>query len=353
MNPRNRVFVLLGIIFLAAAIYYWLTANHTSDLVLVGTVDANQVVVSPRIGGKIAKLLVDEGTPVQPGDLIAEIDASDIAAQKAAAAATSSALKNQVAQTQATAAVTRGETTSGVANANARLQSARAQLATAQADLKRFESDDQRIQRLAREGVASQQQADQSRETVAAQQARVAALQDEIRAAQADVATAQARLHQQHAAQSTVASTQAQEQSAQAQLKEIETRLGWSRVTAPVAGTVSVRVAREGEVVQPGAPIVTIVDLSDTWIRAAVPETDAVNIKLGDKLKVQLPSGKIMEGTVTFKGVEAEFATQRDVSRRKRDIKTVVLKVKVDNSDKSLAVGMTANVLIPQSKAGE
>src|SRR5207237_5856701 len=111
-----------------------------------------------------------------------------------------------------------------------------------------------------------------------------------------------------------------------------------------------VRVARQGEVVNPGQPIVTIVDLSDTWVRAPLPETYADRIALGDSLKVRLPDGKTVDGKVIFKAVEADFATQRDVSRSKRDIKTVVLKVAVDNSRKNLVPGMTATVLVPKSK---
>ena len=71
MSARNRFFILLGIIFVIAAAYYFFSTNHTNDLVLIGTVDANQVIVSAQVGGRIQKLLVDEGTPVKAGDLIA------------------------------------------------------------------------------------------------------------------------------------------------------------------------------------------------------------------------------------------------------------------------------------------
>ena len=106
------------------------------------------------------------------------------------------------------------------------------------------------------------------------------------------------------------------------------------------------RAAREGEVVNPGQPIVTIVDLSDTWVRAAVPETYADHIGLGDTLRVRLPGGTITSGKVFFKAAEADFATQRDVSRRKRDIKTIVLKVRLENPNGAYMPGMTAEVLI-------
>ena len=113
---------------------------------------------------------------------------------------------------------------------------------------------------------------------------------------------------------------------------------------------ISVRAAREGEVVNIGQPIVIITDLNDTWVRAAIPETQAVHISINDQLRIRLPSGDVLTGKVIYKAPEAEFATQRDVNRRKRDIKAIVLKIAVDNSRKTLVPGMTAEVLIPNSK---
>jgi multidrug resistance efflux pump len=95
-----------------------------------------------------------------------------------------------------------------------------------------------------------------------------------------------------------------------------------------------------------GQPIVTIVDLSDTWVRAAIPETQADHIGLGDTLKVRLPGGTEVTGKVFYKAAEADFATQRDVNRRKRDIKTIVLKVRLDNPKGAYVPGMTAEVLV-------
>jgi multidrug resistance efflux pump len=78
---------------------------------------------------------------------------------------------------------------------------------------------------------------------------------------------------------------------------------------------VSVRVARQGEVVQAGGPVVTVLDVDHLWVQADVEETYIDQITFGQKLPVRLPSGNTIEGTVFFKGVESDFATQRDVSR--------------------------------------
>jgi multidrug resistance efflux pump len=354
VNPRNKFLIILAVVFAIALAYYLFSTPHGSDLDLIGTVDANQVIVSPQTSGRISRLLVDEGTQVKQGDLIATLDPSELEAQERAAAATIDSLRSQVSATEATSVATRGSTSSSVANAQARLEAARAQLLQAEATLQRIESDSRRTIQLAQQGVASDQDRVQAESNLKAQEAVVASLREQVTAAQADLNMAIANTHQAHAAQSTVASTRAQLLNAEAQLKEAEVRLGYTKIYAPVTGTVSVRAAREGEYLNPGQPIVTIVDYTDTWVRAAIPETQADHIGLGDALRIRLPGGTTTSGKVFFKAPEADFATQRDVSHMKRDIKTIVLKVRLDNPKDAYVPGMTAEVLIsPAQLRGE
>jgi len=349
VSGRIRFLIILGVLVVASSIYYVVSVDHSSDLVLVGTVDANQVIVSSQVQGRIQRLLVEEGTQVKQGDLIAVLDPQELEAQKRAAEETLASLHSQVSATRYNEKVTKGSTNSDVSNAEAKLRAARASLAEAEANLTQIQLDSARTVKLADEGVASQQDRDRAEASLQAQQAHVQALRDQVHAAQEDLNAARARMHQQGAALSNVESMQAQMLTAQAQKAEAETRLGYTKIYAPVSGFVSVRAAREGEVVNVGAPIVTIMDLGDTWAYAAIPETYADRIRLGDRLKVRMPSGHVVGGEVFFKAVEGDFATQRDVSRRKRDIKTVALKVRLDNSQRNLVPGMTAEVLVPQA----
>jgi multidrug resistance efflux pump len=345
--PARKIAILLLVILAAGVIYYFVTTNSSKGQLLIGTVDANQVIVSSKIQGRIEKLLVDEGTDVKAGDPIAVLDSQELTAEKQAAEATLASLRSKLAQSQAMLQSTSGTTNSAVANAQAMVQSTSAQLAEAQANLERQKLDTQRTINLAQQGVASAQARDLAIASLKQAQAQVDSLLKQVDAAQAQLKSAQAQTHQANAAQSDVASARAQAASANAQIAQIEARLGYTRVYAPVTGTVSVRAAREGEVVSPGQPIVTIVDYTDTWVRAAMPETYNDRVAVGDVLPVTLPSGDRTTGKVIFKGVEADFATQRDVSRRKRDIKTIALKLKVDNSRRKLVPGLTAEVLIP------
>ncbi len=62
---------------------------------------------------------------------------------------------------------------------------------------------------------------------------------------------------------------------------------------------------------------------------------------------IRLPSGEVRDGTVFYRAADAGFATQRDVSRTKRDVKTFEVRLRVDNADRRLAVGMTTYVVLP------
>ena len=127
-------------------------------------------------------------------------------------------------------------------------------------------------------------------------------------------------------------------------------QLGYTEIRAPINGFVDTRVALQGEVLNPGQGIVTLINPDDLWVRADVEESYIDRIHLADKLTVRLPSGATREGTVFYRGADADYATQRDVSRTKRDIRTFEIRLRCDNRDRSLAVGMTAYVLLPLGK---
>jgi multidrug resistance efflux pump len=170
--------------------------------------------------------------------------------------------------------------------------------------------------------------------------------------AAAEASLKQARAHEMltTVAARTVDSTRGEVANAQAMAEQAQVQLGYAQVFAPVSGKVSVRAARQGEVVAAGAPIVTIMDLTQTWIYAPLPETQADTVQLDDSLRVVMPSGATIQGKVIVKAAQADFATQRDVSSRKRDIKTIQLKLLIDNPGERFVPGMTAEVYIAKSR---
>ena len=351
MNARNRVFMILGILTLGSLIWYLMTAKPSGDLHLIGTVDANEVLVSARIQGRIQTLTVQEGQDVKAGQLIATIESDDLAAARKAAQATVSSQQWKLRETQETERQTRGETSSATVNAQAQVRATRAALAQAQANLDHQQADTTRTVALAKQGIMSAQSRDEAETSLAAAKAAVETARENVAAAEAALQQAQAHELQAAVAARTVNSTRDAVENAQALADQAGVELGYAKVVAPIDGKVNVWAARQGEVVSPGTPIVTLMDLSQTWVYAPLPETQADAVQLGDTLRVVMPSGTAVDGKVIAKSAEADFATQRDINGgRKRDIKTVRLKLLIPNQEERFVPGMTADVYIPKSK---
>src|SRR5205085_4597319 len=234
-----------------------------------------------------------------------------------------------------------------IKQAESNIAATEAQQMAATADLENAKLIFERTRNLSQKGVEPPQALDQARTTFDAAEARLDSLKKQVEAQRSALALARANAEQVAVRRSQVQSTQQQQQAANAQRTKAEVRLAYAEVHAPIDGVVDVRAARVGEVVIPGQPIVTLINPDDLWIRADVEETYIDRVRIGDKMTIRLPSGDTREGTVFYRGADAGFATQRDVSRTKRDIKTFEVRLRADNKDRRLAVGMTAYVLLP------
>jgi multidrug resistance efflux pump len=345
MKPQ-RIGVLLLLAVVAAAAYYFARSRPT-ELVLTGIVTTNEVIISPLISGRIGRLLVKEGDGVSRNQLLAVIVPDELKAETSYYSANTAGLSSQVQEAQAALRYQQRLTGDQIRQAEATLAATEAQQAEAEADLENARLNLERNQGLVRENVITPQQFDQARTTYGAAQAHAEALKRQVDAQRAALAVAHANLEQVAVKKSQVLTNQQQLAAAAAQRERADVRLSYTEIHSPIDGIVDVRAAREGEVVNQGQAIVTLINPDDLWVRADVEETYIDRVKLGDKLTVRLPSGLEREGTIIFRGVDAGFATQRDVSRTKRDVKTFEIRLRVDNQDRRLAVGMTTYVLLP------
>ena len=351
MNARNRVFVILGLLTLGSLIWYLITARSSGDLKLIGTVDANEVLVSAKIPGRIQTLNVEEGQQVKSGDLIALVESDDLAAAEKAAQANVASDQSKLAETVDTQRQNEGEVTSARINAQAQVKASQAALLQAEANLEHQKADTTRTVALNKQGIASDQARDEAVTSLQASQAAVESARENVAAAQAALKQAQAHELLAQASLKTVASTRGQVQNAKALADQASVQLGYARVYAPVSGPVNVLAARQGEVLAAGGTIATIMDLTQTWVYAPLPETQADAVQLGDSLQVVMPSGAAVQGKVIAKAGLADFATQRDINGgRKRDIKTVQIKLLIPNPEEKFVPGMTAEVYVPKNK---
>ena len=281
---KRKIPILILILAVVAGGIYYATTRPPGGIILTGIVTTDEVIVSSEIQGRLQQLLVKEGDAVTNGELLGVIQPQEQLANAAFYASSE--------------------------------QQSTADLAQAQADLENARLNLERIKVLYTNNVESVQTYDQARTACESAAARVE-------------------------------SVKKQTQAAGAQKEKAAVQLGYTEIQAPIDGIVDTRAALQGEVVNPGQAIVTLINQDDLWVRADVEETYVDRLRLGDKLQVKLPSGAVREGTVFYRSVDADYATQRDVSRTKRDIKTFEIRLRCDNRDRRLAVGMTAGVTLP------
>jgi multidrug resistance efflux pump len=349
MNRKTRIIIIVALALLAGGAWY-LLSHRAHDIVVTGIVTTDDVIVSAEIQGRIEQLLVREGDTVKHGELLAVIQPQEWKADMAYYANSESQSESQVIQAQADLSYQEAQTSNQIHEAEANLASAQAQVAQAAADLENARLTFTRIQDLFSKGVESAQSADQARTTYDSAKARVDSLNKQVEAAEAALALANAASDQTASRRAALEASNHQLAAMGAQKDKAQVRLNYTEVHAPIDGIVDVRAALQGEVVNTGQGIVTLINPDDLWVRADVEESYVNRIHLGDKMKVTLPSGDVREGTVFYRGVDADFATQRDVSRSKRDIKTFEIRLRCDNSDRALAIGMSAYVNLSLGK---
>jgi multidrug resistance efflux pump len=288
---------------------------------------------------------------VKAGQLIAVLSPDELREERAFYSYSAAGAGSQVAESEAALRLQERQSADQIAQAEATLASTESQVAATQAELENSKIVFERTQRMAKEGVEAAQALDTARTNYDVNKSRLAALLKQIDAQKAAVALAKSSAEQVAMRRSQVVSNRQQQAAAAAQKARADVRLAYTEIHAPIDGLVDVRAALPGEVVNPGQPVITLINPDDLWVRIDVEETYIDRVKNGDKLTIRLPSGAELEGTVFYRAADAGFATQRDVSRTKRDIKTFEVRLRVDNKDRRLAVGMTAYVLLPLSES--
>jgi len=342
----RRIILLLVLAGGAAAAYYSMR-QPPGPLILTGIVTTEDVIVGPQVGGLIGQLLVKEGDQIQKNQLVAVMTTDELRANRDFYSKQEESAQSQIGENEASLRFQSRQTEDQITQAQASLATSVAQVGQAKASSENARIVFERVQKLSAEGVAPQQQFDEARTSYDAAKAQLDSAQKQVEVQKAAVALANANAEQVTVQQNRVRTTERQRDAMAAQRKIADVRLGYSEVRSPVDGVVDVRASREGEVVNPGQAIITVINPDDLWVRVDIEETYIERIRLGDQIKVRLPSGEERMGTVFYRAMDASYATQRDVSRTKRDIKTFEVRLRIDNKERRLAVGMTTYVELP------
>jgi len=339
---------LVALALIAGAAYgaYYYFSLPPSSLVLTGIVTTNDVAVAPQIGGRLVSLTVKEGDSVTKGQQVAEIDPGELQAERAYYEHSAEGIASQVREGEAALRLQELQLIDQVKQAESAVATAEAQRAAAAADVERAKVTLDRTRELYKQQLAPAQTMDEARTLYEAALARMESMARQVDSARSALALMRSNFEQVTVRRSQLQTSQHQLAAVGSQRDKADVRLGFARVLAPIDGIVDVQPAREGEVVNSGQTLLTLINQDDLWVRADVEETYIDRVRIGDKLTVRLPSGEEREGTVYYRRADASFATQRDVSRTKRDIKTFETRLRVDNKDRRLAVGMTVYVML-------
>jgi membrane fusion protein (multidrug efflux system) len=272
----------------AALIHHAAGFESTDDAFLAGDVHP----VSARINGTVSKVLVGDNAVVRAGDPLVEIDPADLNLTAQGAAA-------ELAQAQANLV----QVTAQIARAGADAEAATARIAQNAAELTRVGLDFHRVEMLADDhfSAVSAQELDAARATFDAARAASQALVAELASAQAGLAAAEA--------QRTVA--QAQIQKSGAALATAKLQVEYTIIRAPNAGRVAKKNVEVGQRLQPGQPVLAVVD-EQVWVVANFKENQLARLHPGEKVAISVDAleGRQFEGTVESfaPGTGAEFS---------------------------------------------
>ena len=293
---KRAVIPVVIIIILAAVISYIVPRKTPKGIFqTTGIIEATEVNLAPKISERIKEVKFHEGDYVKEGEIVVVLD--------------DRREKAQFEQAQADLEVAKAN----ILTADANIEKAKVRIEDTNRDLGRYS-------KLLDKKLVAQNDVDKAK---TAYDTAVA----DLNGAQAQKTLAEASVKQSEAA-----------------LKVAKTNLDDTVVYSTLSGMVVLKAFEPGEMSSNGVTILTIVDLSDIWVRVDVEETAVSKIKLGDVAQVKVDSlpGREFKGRVTEINSEGEFATQRDVKRGRQDIKTFRVKVKIDEPKGLLKQGMTA-----------
>ena len=342
-------------------------------IALSGRIEGDDSTIASKTSGRIREIRVREGDIVKAGEVIALLDEEQAAARSEQARSASesaetritrsqdqiSVLQEQLKQADIAVDQAREDAEGRVRQAEAQVSAAEANLAQAQAGYEQARYDVERFTRLAKSGDVPDRQREQAKTTAETQAAVVESMKKQVAAARGSLAAARANLKnppirssqaaavqkQIKQARTDVTAAQADAERARAQVKEAEANRTDLTVVAPFDGTIVTRVAEPGEVVAPGAAIVTMIDLSKIYLRGFVPEGDIGKVKLNQPARIFLDSNPkvAIDAVVSRIDPEASFTPENTYFRDERVKQVVGVKLQIKSPTGAAKPGMPAD----------
>lgn len=380
-KPKRHIpkpVIILGVLALLGGIGYgsyrtFFYQPEPDGLFLSGRIEGYETDISPKIGGQIANVAVREGDTVKPGQLLVQIDDSELRAQLQGTTARVRAaqerlerarqqlpiLEAQLQQANLTIEQVKQESQGRVVQAKNSLAAARSQLVEAQANLKLAQVRQKRTAYLYSQGAVSAQDRDQDNAELDVAQARVVSARQQVQSAQGILTQAQATLRntpiraaaalqierQITQARTDITVAQQEVKDAQAAQAQVQANLNYLKVNSPIAGSIITRSVEPGEVVAAGAPLVTIVNLDKLYLRGFIPEGEIAKVKLGQHSLVYLDTfpNQPLDATVTRVDPKASFTPENIYFKKDRVTQVFGVELTLKNPQGLAKPGMPAD----------
>ena len=288
---------------------YYSVRESTDDAQIDGHINP----ISSRISGTVQKVHYDDNQLVQAGTLLIELDPKDyqVAVERARAdlanaEASATAAMVGVPLTTTTSSSQLVAADAGVSAADREVVSAQARVQEAQANYNKAASDLKRMEQLVQKDEISRQQYDANVAAASAARAELDGAIAAVSTAEHRAAQARAQAAAAHTVPEQIRMTRARAGAAaadvqkfKAELEQAELNLKYANIVAPVTGVLSKRNVEPGQVVQPGQPLYSIVDLDDIWVTANFKETQLKGMRPGQKVAIKVDAyGRSYNGTV-------------------------------------------------------
>ena len=363
---RKRILIVLLIaagVLAATALYAgWL--RRGSGLQGSGTVEARNIRVGSKVGGRIDKVLVREGDSVQPGQILITFDDKELQASLEQSRANAEKAKRgfrpeEIAEARAAAAQAKADyelKKNGYRQDDIGI--AQADLDRAKADEARTHLDFDRYDALAKKDLVSKQQRDTAEanwKVAVAQQENAEHKLAELKRGYRpeEIASAEARYHQAEANLEKLQRGNRREdvELAQAALAYDEARFRERQVTAPSAAIVEVLDVRPGDLIAPNTPVATLLERDQIYVRIYIPETQLGGVRLGQQAEIRVDSfpNAVFNGVVEQINQQAEFLPRNVQTREERVHQVFGVKIRIADPSGRIRAGMAADVKL---KAG-
>jgi HlyD family secretion protein len=357
---RKRILIILSLAAVAGvSALFWGRLHKDDALQGSGTIEARNIRVGSKVGGRIDEVLVREGDRVHAGQVLVTFDDKEMAAELEQTKATSDKMARgyrpeEIAEARAAVAQAKAEyqqrkngyRQQDIDAAAADLDRAKAEEVRSSADFKRYEA-------LAAKDLVSKQQRDTAEATwkvALAQEQNARHKLNELQTGYRpeEIASAEAKYQQTQATLDKLQHGNRREDVdlARAAYSFEEARFRERQVVAPTEATVEVLDVRPGDLIAPNTPLATLLEADQIYVRIYIPETQIWRVKVGQKAEVRLDTERNapIAGVVEQINQQAEFLPRNVQTRDERVHQVIGIKVRINDTSGHVLAGMAADV---------